>query len=476
MSLLLTVYNTSTWKTLARVSGLPLINDIPNGLEGPALLLPVQSLSALPALLSQLVDEKKIWLAAEQAEYFLTNAIESGSTFGDAAQQWLEQTNALLTLQRQNRRQLQLFNLQQALAHPIAFCGCLSPMVPIANYPAHPASNNLALLAACQYVAQHPELQALNNRLQATALPLCDSAAPALDTEQVFQHNNAIAAQLIETTKDHDLALLQLKNLQEEFETYTQVDSTECAEAVKERDIILLQLQLLQEELESYSHSSAAQLTTAHSERDVVLAQLKSIQEQLDQSLAENNNLQLALQAEEQKNKHAVLAHDKQQAKEIAKLEAQLRKTTARATNAEYAGQLIQQELQKLKGSTLWKATGPVRVLGSLIKKTGKTQEKLLQDTALLLTSEYFDINWYLQSYPDVIAANMSPAEHYLLYGAAEGRLPGPLFDGNWYLQQYPDVANAKTNPLLHFIMFGQQEGRSSSPILLTNDTQTAEE
>jgi hypothetical protein len=83
------------------------------------------------------------------------------------------------------------------------------------------------------------------------------------------------------------------------------------------------------------------------------------------------------------------------------------------------------------------------------------------------MTSEYFDIIWYLQSYPDVAESGINPAEHYLCFGADEGRAPGPLFDSNWYLSQYPDVAENEVNPLLHYVKFGAQEGRTASPKLL---------
>lgn len=409
MSLLLTVYSTPTWKAFAHVSGLPLITEVPFSMtETAALLIPEQPLSTLSTLVLGLPSGHSLWLAVEQAEYFLANAIENGKDLENAAKQWQEQTSVLLTLHSQHRRQLQLFNLQQALAQPITFRDKLNSAVPIAHYSAQTINNNLALLAACQYVAQQPELRSLNTRLQASALPLCESEILTPDINQILLQNNSIAAQLTAT--------------------------------IKERDLILLHLQEVQEQLESRYQAL------------------------------------VSLQAEEQKSKHATLARDKQQAREITKLEAELRKTKAWAASSEYASQLLQQELTELRGSTLWKMTQPVRALGSMVKKTDKAHDKLLQDTALLLTSEYFDIEWYLQSYPDVAESKMNPAEHYLLFGAPEGRLPGPLFDGNWYMQHYPDVGTAGVNPLLHFIMFGQQEGRSTSPILLTNNSQNVEE
>jgi hypothetical protein len=55
----------------------------------------------------------------------------------------------------------------------------------------------------------------------------------------------------------------------------------------------------------------------------------------------------------------------------------------------------------------------------------------------------------------------MDPVDHFLRFGAAELRNPGPGFDTAGYLKRYPDVAEAGLNPLLHYITHGKSEGRS---------------
>ena len=109
MSLLLTVYNTSVWKTFVDASGLPLLNEATSGPQpDSAILYPVQSLPSVSILLSALQNEQSIWLAVVQAEYFLADALERGSTLLEAAQQWIEQTDALLDLQRKQRKKTAL--------------------------------------------------------------------------------------------------------------------------------------------------------------------------------------------------------------------------------------------------------------------------------------------------------------------------------------------------------------------------------
>lgn len=71
---------------------------------------------------------------------------------------------------------------------------------------------------------------------------------------------------------------------------------------------------------------------------------------------------------------------------------------------------------------------------------------------------------WYLETYPDVAALKMNPAEHYLRFGALMGRNPGRNFNTRFYLSQYPDVAESGLNPLVHYLQIGQAEGRRSKP------------
>lgn len=429
MSLLLTVHKTSLWKRLAELTGLPLSNEaVLHATTATIVLEPIQSISTISALISEQSSEATVWLGVVQAEYFLADALENGQPLSDAAREWEQQTIQLLDLQRKQRKKLRLFNIHQALARPLQFSQLLSATVTINNYLEQTVKSNFLLLAACQYLAQHAELQTLNTRLQASALPLCESEKVSIDIDQVLMEQTS----LLSAIADRD----QLKT------------------AINTRDNII----------KKYEND----IKVVTDERDLILAQLHQVQEQLEQYY-------LTLQAEQQQHKHALLARDKQQAKEQAKLEAELRKTKARAANAEYAVQLLQKELEKLRASISWKAATPVRMLGRLIKKNDPAREQLMQEIGLLLTSEYFDVDWYLRTYTDVAESQINPAEHYLLHGAAEGRLPGPLFDGNWYLQHYPDVAASNMNPLLHFVMYGQQEGRTSSPKLLTNN-QNAEE
>jgi hypothetical protein len=415
MNLLLTLYQTPAWNSLIEQLSLPETN----------LLKPVQTPAELQQLSKKLEQNQTLWIGYVQAEHHLANAVEQGKQLNAAAKEWQQITQTLLTQQAQNRQQLKLFNIHQALINPETLTRCLlTGEVQPTNHTT--SSDSLSLLAACQYVAQTEQLRQLNLKLQASALPLAESESLSLDIEAILLQNQSA---LEKTKKECQDALDELKAKNKNLESALK-------ETSEERDLILQQLHLVQEELERYYNQ---------------------------------------IKEQEQQHKHALLARDKQHARDITRLEQQVRQLKTRAASAEYAGQLIQKELDQMKNSRFWKTTAPVRALKKYVRPEDKSQEELQQRAGLLLTSEYFDVDWYLAHYPDVAASGMNPAEHYLLFGGKEGRLPGPLFDGNWYLQQYPDVAEADINPLLHFVMFGQAEGRNRSPVMLQNIAQPAE-
>ena len=77
-----------------------------------------------------------------------------------------------------------------------------------------------------------------------------------------------------------------------------------------------------------------------------------------------------------------------------------------------------------------------------------------------------FDAEWYLQQNADVAKALLDPVQHYLAYGAREGRNPNAHFDTKAYLAANADVRDSPLNPFLHFVLYGFREGRDPSPPL----------
>jgi hypothetical protein len=79
-----------------------------------------------------------------------------------------------------------------------------------------------------------------------------------------------------------------------------------------------------------------------------------------------------------------------------------------------------------------------------------RKRRRLVQDYHKIAASPLFDKDWYLQNNPDIAAANVNPALHYLQHGGREGRAPGPHFKA--YMKATPDVVALGANPLLHFL------------------------
>jgi hypothetical protein len=81
---------------------------------------------------------------------------------------------------------------------------------------------------------------------------------------------------------------------------------------------------------------------------------------------------------------------------------------------------------------------------------------------------QLFDAKWYLERYPDVADAGVSPLTHYIKCGAAARYDPNPMFSSAWYLEHYPDIAAAGVNPLVHYAAHGGLEGRDPHPLFDT--------
>ena len=80
----------------------------------------------------------------------------------------------------------------------------------------------------------------------------------------------------------------------------------------------------------------------------------------------------------------------------------------------------------------------------------------------------WFDSAWYLSRNPDVREAGVNPLEHYLKFGADEGRDPHPGFISKWYTETYADSIKTGCNPLLHYCLKGRELGFQPHPALKT--------
>ena len=97
----------------------------------------------------------------------------------------------------------------------------------------------------------------------------------------------------------------------------------------------------------------------------------------------------------------------------------------------------------------------PIEGLQELAKETNE-----LKDTRRDEIAEFFDADFYRDSYADIAIAKVDPLQHYLCNGWKEGRDPAPWFSTTFYLKNNQDVVKANINPFLHYITVGRDEGR----------------
>ncbi|MEC4023477.1 CDP-glycerol glycerophosphotransferase family protein [Pseudomonas fulva] len=73
------------------------------------------------------------------------------------------------------------------------------------------------------------------------------------------------------------------------------------------------------------------------------------------------------------------------------------------------------------------------------MKTTNIDREHILREIETIIASGLFDADFYNEAYPDVKASGMQAVNHYVLYGAQEGRLPRKDFDPQSYAKNYPE-------------------------------------
>lgn len=88
-------------------------------------------------------------------------------------------------------------------------------------------------------------------------------------------------------------------------------------------------------------------------------------------------------------------------------------------------------------------------------KMLGNTPvEFSIKDTEEYITvsnSEYFDSNYYLSNYPDLVDNNVDPVEHYLIFGWKEMRIPSQKLNAVASSDVYHHVEKININPVIYF-------------------------
>ena len=280
------------------------------------------------------------------------------------------------------------------------------------------------------------------------------NAAANLQTqlEQMMQAKDELDRQaseqqqaLASLTRKQDESARQTSELKAQIKQLKQTRDEQEKLAAK-RLTQLDQLQQAHQTLE-LSNKEAVQ------ENELLLLQLHQVQEELEDIFLRNQNLKQAHDRSEAANKKT--------ADENENLSQKLQQVLEELLVKDRVIESHRQRVTRLKQTVSWKITVPLRAVARPFRRSPKEQKQATEEIKLLKTSGLFDEAWYLSEYVDVAKEGFDPVEHFIRYGAAEGRNPSPMFNLRQYLEVNPDVAAAGMNPFIHFVKFGRAEGRS---------------
>ena len=469
----------------------------------------------------QNLPEGRLLLAYTYPQQALAYAMENGLEPAEALKQWEEHTQALVTLYKNNRRRAALVNVQQVASNLERAAETLAshwqrsielPDIPekTAEQTADPYCQLIATIA----IHQNKRLSPLLAQLEACSLPVAEyeqAAEPEQDLNALYwglKNFRRQTDQLEDLAKQYqalDKKHLALEQQREAVQKERKDQENTLQNDREENKLLLDQLHLVQEELERSLRTSKKERTASdalRSELKELKIALASTEEKQGAGAIERDKLQKALntaqtQQKEYRKEADKLSQDLEQAREQHRqaaatleeenclvieqlhlvqeeleqqlinewaLEKQLKQLTQEQDHALAVANnqinRLQNELHQLKNSAAWKAAAPMRALG----RPFRDKRKLKKQANQLAESPFFDADWYLKTYPDVAEKKMNPAEHYLKFGADEGRDPSKDFDTQWYVQANPDVQDSGINPLIHFLNHGQAEGRAPNP------------
>ncbi|NAW62243.1 hypothetical protein CAG58_09870 [Vibrio sp. V31_P5A7T61] len=281
--------------------------------------------------------------------------------------------------------------------------------------------------------------------------------------QALAQENDLVITELhrvqeaLEASLQHNQQVMDKCNALEQSLTEQQDQHNSLSEQYATSQFALQASEQQKSALEQKVNDATRQQKALEQENSMIIAELLRVQETHETLYYEKTTLQQQIELQVQQLKaHSAKINSLIKRQRLTKLE--LAQALASKT-------LLEKELTAHHASTLWKMTVPVRKFRQTPQR--KRAAQLAQQKLLIEFSEYFDREWYLAQYPDVIEDGVEPIEHYLRFGAQEGRNPSAEFNTLWYLKTYPDVAESGLNPLVHFIQYGEREERKCKQLLI---------
>ncbi len=419
---------------------------------------------------AKVFPETKFLLFYVRAELALSQAVMRDQDLQHAFDTWQAANRAILGFQRRYRARSLLFEAQAVVREPQGLIPVLQrngfdlrnpEMVPL-EVSQQPA---LERLLAAYWLEDQPAVQHLEAELEASAYPLSES--PILQKLHVPDLLRDYRRRQLEAKNNEEQLRAQIQQMQQDLlNKQSQLEKWDLdyrksqLEAKNNEEQLRAQIQQMQQDLlnkqkqleerdhrlaavkENSSQSFKAEFEDLKQENELLLSQLHQVQEELETIFLQKQSL------EQQR------MNDNQLRMQMNQLQFQL-------SSKERELEERNRTLAAIKESTSWKFSAPVRFVAKKIKRGDGASIKA--QIAMVKASGLFDEAWYLAQYPDVRKKKVDPVEHYLRFGAAEGRNPSPAFKTQDYLNINRDVAESGMNPLIHYIQFGREEGRATN-------------
>lgn len=133
--------------------------------------------------------------------------------------------------------------------------------------------------------------------------------------------------------------------------------------------------------------------------------------------------------------------------------------------NIDYVTTMIRKKsatIEKIRQSPLFDETR-YRAATGLAQNTDAVKHYLKNwKTVGVSPSEFFDPEFYTNTYADIRQKKTNPLKHYVLYGWKEGRAPSPSFDRAAFLKTHPGIDPATIDPAAACVMlYGSYHWRS---------------
>ncbi|UEQ05706.1 hypothetical protein LMS44_07525 [Halomonas profundus] len=356
---------------------------------------------------------------------FIADCLAREEPIDGSLVQWKEMAKRLLKLFRRHRSQLTLLGMApgETLTLSDELPANITDVILQAEAAVKrlPEATPLYRLAAAQLVAEDAELQ------DELAFLSASSHASSIPHEQASE----IVHKVLQGVNESHRAEQQLKQLTQERDS-----------ATEENKRLLTQLDSLQKALTTAEQKA--------NERDSATEENKRLLTQLD-------SLQKALTTVEQKANERDSA---QEENELLLKQLHIVQESLEAAYLERKSGTSEAETKRLKSLITWLRAHARRQSAAAYK--GSDNQVLKEQVDLLEQTDLFDGDWYLAQYKDIAEANINPAEHYIKFGAIEGRNPSARFNTEFYLLTYSDVAASGHHPLMHYLRDGIKEQRKT--------------